>query len=180
MIAVTPCWRVPCPQSIAPLQAGRSSTRPVIEMTIPSVTDASLAPPGHHVALLFCQWAPYHLTSHGADGGVVSCDWKYEREAFAKRVFEVIEAHAPGFTASIVGFEVLAPPDLESVFGLPGGNICHTAMTYDQLLWMRPVPGYARYNTPIRGLWQGGAGCHPGGGVMGAAGYNAAQEILRH
>jgi phytoene dehydrogenase-like protein len=169
----------PNPPPPPPVQAGRASTRPVIEMTLPSVLDSTLAPPGHHVALLFCQYAPYHLTGRGAAGGVAGCDWASEREAFARRVFSVIDEHAPGFSASIVGYEVLAPPDLEAIFGLPGGNICHAAMSYDQLLWMRPVPGWARYATPIPGLWQGGAGCHPGGGVMGAPGYNAAHVMMK-
>jgi phytoene dehydrogenase-like protein len=90
-----------------------------------------------------------------------------------------VEEVAPGFTASILHREVLAPPDLEEIFGLPGGNLFHGAMTPDRLALLRPLPGWARYATPIRGLWLCGAGTHPGGGVMGACGRNAAREILR-
>ena len=148
--------------------AGRPSARPMVEMTLPSVLDDTLCPPGKHVCLLFVQYAPY--------------EWPWDapgaRQAFAAAVYEVIEAHAPGFTASIVGEDILTPLDLERVFALPRGQICHAAMALDQLVSLRPVEGLARYATPIPGLYLGGAGCHPGGGVMGAAGRNAAREIL--
>ena len=152
--------------------AGLPSSRPVIEMTLPSVLDDSLAPPGKHVCLLFVQWAPYQL--QGEEGW----DAPGAREAFAARVYQVIEAHAPGFTASIIGADILTPLDLERVFALPRGNICHASMGLDQLAMLRPGPGMARYASPIPGLWMGGAGTHPGGGVMGAAGRNAARAIL--
>lgn len=148
--------------------AGRASARPIIEMTLPSVLDDSLAPPGRHVCLLFVQYAPYEA----------GWDAPGAREAFAARVYAVIEEHAPGFTASILGADILTPPDLERVFGLPRGNIFHAAMSLDQLAWLRPFAGGARYATPVPGLYVGGAGTHPGGGVMGAAGANAARAIL--
>jgi phytoene dehydrogenase-like protein len=154
--------------------AGRMSSRPVIEMTLPTSLDPSLAPPGKHVCLLFCQYAPYDLKD--PKGGWSNPD---ARAAFARNVFKVIEEYAPGFTASIVGEpDILAPPDLERIFGLPGGNIFHAAMGLDQLLWARPVPRWARYRTPVAGLYLAGAGAHPGGGVMGAPGKNAAEVCL--
>ena len=152
--------------------AGRPSRRPVIEMTLPTVLDSTLAPPGQHVALLFVQYAPYALA------GGATWDDPAVRGAFVESVLAVIEAHAPGFRASIIGMDVLTPPDLERVFGLPGGNIFHAAMGLDQLFWLRPMAGSARYATPVRGLYLGGAGAHPGGGVMGAPGHNCAMRVL--
>ena len=105
--------------------------------------------------------------------------WPALRDAIAERACAQVEEVAPGFTASILHREVLAPPDLEQLFGLTGGNLFHGAMTPDRLALLRPLPGWARYATPIRGLWLCGAGTHPGGGVMGACGRNAAREILR-
>jgi len=157
--------------------AGVPSSRPVIEMTLPSVLDPSLAPPGCHVCLLFVQYAPYDVT---AWKGPLGWDTPGAREEFAARVFAVIEEYAPGFTASIVGKpDILTPVDLERVFGLPGGNIFQLAMPLDQLLFARPVPGWARYRTPVQGLLLAGAGAHPGGGVMGAPGRNAALVALQ-
>ena len=149
---------------------GAPSARPMVEMTLPSVLDDSIAPPGKHVCLLFVQYAPYELPGGGWDAPGA-------REAFAARVYGVIEDHAPGFTASIIGADILTPLDLERVFALPRGNICHASMTVDQIAFLRPAEGAARYATPIPGLYLGGAGTHPGGGVMGAAGRNAAREI---
>jgi phytoene dehydrogenase-like protein len=156
--------------SFAEAAAGRLPARPMIELTIPSVLDATLAPPGRHVASLFVQHVPPDWDA---------ARWDSERDAFSDRVFACIEEVAPGFAASVVHREVLAAPDLERVFGLTGGNIFHGAMTLDRLLFLRPLPGLARYRTPIEGLWLCGAGTHPGGGVMGACGRNAAREILR-
>jgi phytoene dehydrogenase-like protein len=152
--------------------AGRPSARPVIEMTLPSALDDSLAPPGKHVCLLFVQYAPYDVP-----GG---WDAPGARQAFADSVFAVIEKYAPGFTASIIGQpDILMPPDLERIFSLPGGNIFHGAMSLDQLLWLRPFAGATRYAVPsVQGLYFAGAGAHPGGGVMGAAGRNAALTCL--
>ena len=148
--------------------AGQPSTRPVVEMTIPSSLDPTLAPPGHHVASLFTQYTPYSIP-----GG-----WTAEAKAsYARSVFDVIEGYAPGFTASLLHYEVLTPPDLEAEFGLSGGNIFHTAMGLDQLFWLRPVKGWARYRAPVKGLYLCGAGMHPGGGVMGSPGKNCADIV---
>ncbi len=159
-------------RAYADAERGIPSERPVIEMTIPSSLDDSLAPHGKHVASLFVQYTPYEL----ADG---SWDEPERREAFADRVFAVVEEYAPGFTASVVGRDILTPPDLERTFGLTGGNIFHGAMGLDQLFWLRPAAGWARYRTPLRGLYLCGAGAHPGGGVLGAPGRNSARSVLR-
>jgi phytoene dehydrogenase-like protein len=149
---------------------GAPSRAPVLECTIPSAVDPSVAPAGRHVMSMFVQYAPYAL----ADG-----TWDGEKERFADRCFELFEQYAPGFRASVVAREVLSPVDLERRFGLTGGNIFQGAMTAPQLFSLRPVAGFADYRTPIRGLYLCGAAAHPGGGVMGACGYNAAREILR-
>lgn len=151
--------------------AGRPSARPVIEMTLPSSLDPTLAPPGKHVMSLFVQYTPYTL----AQG---SWDDPGTKEAFADRVFRVIEEFAPGFTASVLARDILSPLDLERIFGLTGGNIFHGAMGPDQLFWRRPAPGWSRYRTPVKNLYLCGAGAHPGGGLIGAAGRNAALAIL--
>jgi phytoene dehydrogenase-like protein len=151
-------------------RAGRPSEAPILECTIPSVVDPTVAPPGRHVMQIFVQYAPYRL----AEG-----DWDSRKEAFGDRCVDVLEAYAPGFRASVLHREVLTPLDIERRFGLTGGNIFQGAMGLSQLSFMRPVPGYADYRTPIRGLYLCGAATHPGGGVMGACGYNAAREILR-
>ncbi|XP_037660144.1 pyridine nucleotide-disulfide oxidoreductase domain-containing protein 2 [Choloepus didactylus] len=151
---------------------GLPSHRPVIELCIPSSLDPTLAPPGCHVVSLFTQYTPYALA-----GGKV---WdEQERNSYADRVFDCIEAYAPGFRGSVVGRDILTPPDLERIFGLPGGNIFHCAMGLDQLYFARPVPLYSSYRCPLRGLYLCGSGAHPGGGVMGAAGRNAAHVVFR-
>uniref|UniRef100_A0A8C6VGJ1 L-amino-acid oxidase n=1 Tax=Naja naja TaxID=35670 RepID=A0A8C6VGJ1_NAJNA len=150
---------------------GRPSRRPMIEMCIPSVLDPTLAPPGCHVISLFTQYTPYLLAGEK--------QWDpHDREDYANRVFDSVEAYAPGFKASIIGIDVLTPPDLEKIFGLPGGNIFHGAMSLDQLYFARPVPAYSSYQSPIQGLYLCGSGAHPGGGVMGAVGRNAARVAL--
>jgi len=151
-------------------RAGRPSRDPVLECTIASAVDPTVAPPGRHLMSMFVQYAPYRLAAGS---------WEEERERFAGRCFDVLEEYAPGFRRSILAYEVLAPPDLERRFGLTGGNIFQGAMTLPQLFSMRPIPGYAGYRTPIRHLYLCGAATHPGGGIMGACGYNAAREILR-
>jgi phytoene dehydrogenase-like protein len=149
---------------------GKPSHSPMIEMTIPTVYDPSLAPPGKHIMGIFLQYAPYTLRdSH----------WDELREPFAYRVFDLIEEYAPGFRSLIIDKQVLTPLDLERRFGLTGGNIFHGEMSLDQMFVLRPVAGCARYKTPIKGLYLCGSGTHPGGGVMGAPGYNAAREILK-
>jgi phytoene dehydrogenase-like protein len=151
-------------------RAGRPSEEPVLECTIPSVVDPSLAPPGRHVMQIFVQYAPYHLASDTWDG---------RREAFGDRCVEILDRYAPGFARSVLHRQVLAPPDLEARFGLTGGNIFQGAMGLSQLSFLRPIPGFGQYRTPVADLWMCGAATHPGGGVMGACGYNAAREILR-
>jgi phytoene dehydrogenase-like protein len=149
---------------------GRPSTEPVLECTIPSSVDPTVAPPGHHLMSMFVQYAPYELRVGS---------WDDEREAFADRCFDLLNEYAPNFKASVLDRQVLTPLDLERVFNLTGGNIFQGAMTPGQLFAFRPVPGYARYRTPVRGLYLCGAAAHPGGGVMGTPGLNAAREILR-
>jgi phytoene dehydrogenase-like protein len=150
---------------------GLPSERPVIEMTIPTSVDTTLAPPGHHIVGLFVQYAPYRLA-----GGR---SWDTEREHFADRCIAEIARYAPNFPASVLHRQVLAPPDLEARFGLTGGNIFQGAMPLHQLFALRPVPGWSDYRTPLRRLYLCGAATHPGGGVMGACGRNAAQAILQ-
>ena len=148
----------------------RPSRDPILECTIPSVVDPTVAPPGKHVMSMFIQYFPYKP----AEGSVAEL-----KEKFADRCFDVLNDYAPNFKRSVIDRQVLAPADLEQRFGLTGGNIMQGAMTPSSLFFMRPVPGYADYRTPIRGLYMCGAATHPGGGVMGASGYNAAREILR-
>jgi len=142
-------------------------------MTLPSAVDPTIAPEGQHVAQLFIQYTPYNLKNGKS--------WTEEstKDEFANRVFSVIDEYAPGFSKAIIGKDVLTPVDLEKIFGLTGGNIFHGSMGMDQLYWMRPVPGWSNYKTPIPKLYLCGAGTHPGGGVMGASGRNAAHKIMR-
>ena len=149
---------------------GHPSQSPLLELTVPTMYDPSLAPAGKHIMGIFIQYAPYTL-SEG--------HWDELREPFAYRVFDIIEEYAPGFRDLIIEKQVLTPLDLERRFGLTGGNIFHGEMSLDQMFVMRPVAGSARYSTPIRGLYLCGSGTHPGGGVMGAPGYNAAHQILK-
>lgn len=150
---------------------GRPSTKPVVEMCIPSVVDPSVAPPGKHFISLFVQYAPYERS----DGKV--WDDSTEKE-FAERVFAVIREYAPNWDSILDDYQILSPKGLEDRFGLTGGNIFHGEMSLDQLLFMRPVPNCSQYSTPIRGFYLCGSGSHPGGGVMGAPGYLAAKKIL--
>ena len=149
---------------------GRPSERPLLELTCPTMYDPSLAPPGRHILGCFLQYAPYTLRG---------TTWDEQREPFANRVIDLIEEYAPRFRASIDQLQVLSPLDLERRFNITGGNIFHGEMSLEQMFVMRPVAGYARYRTPVEGLYLCGSGAHPGGGVMGAPGYNAAREILR-
>ncbi len=136
---------------------------------IPSSLDPTLAPKGHHVVLLFCQYFPMNRS-------VSSDNYK---EQYAKLVFDSIEKYAPGFSNSIVGKDVLTPADLESTFELTGGNIFHGAMPLNQLFINRPVAQYSTYSTPIDNLYLAGSGAHPGGGVMGGPGRLGALEALK-
>lgn len=148
---------------------GRPSDRPILECTIPSIVDPSVAPPGKHLMSIFVQYAPYRLRC---------ATWDQLRDSFADRCVDLLNEYAPNFKASILARQVLTPLDLECIFGLTGGNIFQGAMSLKQLFCCRPVAGFADYHTPISGLYLCGAAAHPGGGVMGAAGYNAAREIL--
>jgi len=149
---------------------GRPSRSPLIEMTIPTMYDPSLAPAGRHIMGIFLQYAPYTLKG---------TDWDAQREPYTERILDVIAEYCPNIRDIVVERQTLSPLDLERRFGLTGGNIFHGEMSLDQMFVMRPLAGWARYRTPVRGLYLCGSGAHPGGGVMGAPGHNAAREILK-
>ncbi|WP_291848890.1 NAD(P)/FAD-dependent oxidoreductase [Bradyrhizobium sp.] len=146
------------------------SREPVVEILIPSTLDDSLAPEGRHVASLFCQ----HVAPELPDGR----SWDDHREEVADLMIATVDKYAPGFAASVVGRQVLSPLDLERQFGLLGGDIFHGALTLNQLFSARPMLGHADYRGPLKGLYHCGSGAHPGGGVTGAPGHNAARVIL--
>jgi phytoene dehydrogenase-like protein len=149
---------------------GRPSTEPILELTLPTSVDRTIAPQGKHILSMFVQYAPYRL----AEG-----TWDEQREAFGDRCIKVLARYAPNVPNAILHRQVLTPLDLERTFGLTGGNIFQGAMTLGQLFSLRPVAGWADHRTPLGGLYLCGAASHPGGGVMGACGRNAAREILR-
>lgn len=146
------------------------SRAPIVEMLIPSTLDDSLAPPGRHVASLFCQ----HVAPQLPDGE----SWDQHRDTVADLMIETVDRYAPGFRASVVGRLALAPSDLEERFGLVGGDLFHGRLTLDQLFSARPVLGHADYRMPVPGLYLCGSGAHPGGGVTGAPGHNAARSVV--
>jgi phytoene dehydrogenase-like protein len=146
------------------------SKQPIVEMLIPSTLDDSLAPTGQHVASLFCQ----HVAPTLPNGA----SWDAHREEVADLMIETVSAHAPNFKASVLGRQIMSPLDLERTFGLIGGDIFHGALHLDQMFSARPMLGYGNYRGPLPGLYMCGAGTHPGGGVTGAPGFNAAREIL--
>lgn len=148
---------------------GAPSREPVVELTLPTSVDTTLAPAGHHIAQLFVQYAPYRLRD---------LHWDDIAETFADRCIDAVTRYAPNFRASVLHRQVLSPLELERRFGLTGGNIFHGAMPLHQLFGFRPVPGWSDYRTPVEGLYLCGAGAHPGGGVSGAPGRNAARVIL--
>ncbi len=150
------------------------SAAPIVEMLIPSVVDDLLAPPGMHVASLFCQHVHPDLPKV-----VPGRTWDDARDEVADLMIDTVDRVAPNFRASVVGRRALTPLDLEREFGLIGGDIFHGALALDQLFSARPVLGHANYRTPLPGLYLCGAGAHPGGGVTGAPGHNAAREILK-
>lgn len=150
---------------------GIPSRKPIVEMTIPTSVDKTIAPEGHHIASLFVQYAPYKLANGQWDDALSN--------SFADQCINEIARYAPNIHDAIVHRQILSPVDLESVYGLTGGNIFQGAMPLHQLFSMRPVPGWADYRTPVEGLYICGSAAHPGGGVMGACGRNAAREILR-
>jgi phytoene dehydrogenase-like protein len=149
---------------------GEFSRRPYIDMVIPTLTDPSVAPPGKHILSCFVQYAPYKL-SRGT--------WDEQREAFGNAVIDTISEHAPNLEKIIIGKQVLTPLDIERQTGLTEGNIFQGELSLEQLFFLRPVAGWARYRTPIRKLYMCGAATHPGGGIMGASGRLAALEILK-
>ena len=147
------------------------SREPVVEMLIPSTMDESLAPEGQHVASLFCQqFAP--ALPNGES-------WADKREDAAETIIDTVTKYAPNFRASVLGTQILSPLDLEEKFGLTGGDIFHGRLSLDQLFSARPQLGYADYRMPIKGLYLCGSGAHPGGGVTGAPGHNAAREMIK-
>ena len=146
-----------------------STPAPVMEITVPTFNDPALAPPGQHVLSAIVQYAPYALKE----------GWQGGRQRFVDAALDELERFAPGLRSGIVAAELLTPADMEREFRISGGHWHHGDLAFDQFLMVRPVPGAAQYRTPLEGLFLCGAGCHPGGGVMGACGYNAAREILR-
>lgn len=148
---------------------GRPSASPVLECTIPSVVDPTVAPPGQHLMSMFVQYAPYKLREG---------HWDQLKEAFADRCFDILNEYAPNFKQSVIARQLISPLDLERTFALTGGNIFQGVMNMDRLFLFRPVPGYADYRTPIKHLYLCGSAAHPGGGVIGAAGWNAARVML--
>jgi phytoene dehydrogenase-like protein len=148
---------------------GEFSAAPVMEITVPTVNDPTLAPPGQHVLSAIVQYAPYALK----DG------WQSGRSRFMDTALDALERLAPGVRGCLVGAELLTPHDMEQEFRISGGHWHHGDLAFDQFLMVRPVPGAAQYRTPLEGLFLCGAGCHPGGGVMGIAGRNAAQQVLK-
>ena len=161
---------------------GRPSERPILEMTMATSVDPTIAPPGKHLLSIFVQYAPYRLSpaadSPPSQGGAGE-GWDDIKESFADRCIETLAEYAPNVPAAIEHRQVLSPLDLERTFGITGGNIMQGAMSAHQLYCFRPVAGWADHRTPIRGLYLCGAATHPGGGVLGACGKNAAEEILR-
>ena len=150
---------------------GNFSRHPYIDMVIPSLTDPSVAPPGKHVMSCFVQYAPYKLRA--------GLNWDDQREAFGNAVIETISEYAPNFKNIILNKQVLTPLDLEREFGLSEGNIFQGELSLEQLFFLRPVPGYAQFRTPVKNLYMCGSATHPGGGIMGAPGRLAALEILK-
>ncbi len=151
---------------------GYIAENPVIEATMPSSLDDTVAPHGRHVMSMFTQYFPYQLAP---DAGTL----EENKRRYAERCIDIMTDYAPNFRRSVLNYQVLAPADLEKTFGLTGGNIMQGVMSLSSLSSMRPLPGYADYRTPVKGLYLCGAATHPGGGVMGACGYNAAREILK-
>lgn len=157
-------------QAYLDAKAGGWSKRPIVEMLIPSTLDDSLAPPGQHVASLFCQ----HVAPVLPDGA----SWDEHREQVADVMIDLVNSHAPNFKASVLGRQIMSPLDLERTFGLIGGDIFHGALSLDQMFSARPMLGHGDYRGPLLGLYMCGSGTHPGGGVTGAPGHNAAREII--
>ena len=148
---------------------GEISRRPYMDIVIPSMLDPSMAPPGKHVMSIFVQYAPYHVNGGWSDA---------KREALGDAVIDTLAEYAPNIKSAVLHRQVVTPADIERIVGLAEGNIFQGELSLQQMFFLRPAPAWARYRTPIGGLWQCGAGTHPGGGVMGASGRNAAFELL--
>jgi phytoene dehydrogenase-like protein len=148
---------------------GEISRRPYMDIVIPSMLDPAMAPPGKHVMSIFVQYAPYHVNGGWTDA---------RREALGDAVIDTLAGYAPNIKSAILHRQVVTPADIERVVGLSEGNIFQGELSLQQMFFLRPAPAWARYRTPIEGLWQCGSGTHPGGGVMGASGRNAALAIL--
>jgi len=146
------------------------SREPFVTPVTPTFVDDSVAPPGKHIVNLFGGHAPYTLKTG---------DWATRKDELVRNVLNVIDHYAPGFSNGIIGMQALTPPDIEEKIGSPHGHIFHGELQVDQLFWARPAPHWADYRTPIKGLYQCGSSAHPGGGVGGVPGYNAAREILK-
>jgi phytoene dehydrogenase-like protein len=157
-------------QAYLDAKAGGWSKRPIVEMLIPSTLDDSLAPAGQHVASLFCQHVAPVLPNDAS--------WDTHREEVADVMIDLVNSHAPNFKAAVLGRQIMSPLDLERTFGLIGGDIFHGALSLDQLFSARPMLGHGDYRGPLKGLYMCGSGTHPGGGVTGAPGHNAAREII--
>jgi len=152
-----------------PSKYGECSEAPAIEIVVPTASDSSLAPPGQHVLSAIVQYAPY----------APRLGWDALRQPFTDRIIGTIQAYTPGLRNLIVATELLTPADIEQQFGIAGGHWHHGELAFDQFFMVRPVPGAAQYKAPVENLFLCGAGSHPGGGVMGIAGRNAARQVLR-
>lgn len=149
---------------------GECSAQPYLEVSLPTLTDPSRAPEGKHILSIHAQFAPYQL-KHG--------DWQTQRDVLSKTILDTLQAYAPDLSSLITHSHLITPLDLEQTYGLTGGNLNHGEMMLDQFFFMRPMVGYTQYNTPIENLYLCGAGTHPGGGVSGASGRNAARQVLK-
>ena len=157
-------------KAYADARQGRPSEEPVMEVTIPTSLDSTIAPEGKHLMSIFVQYAPYQLQEE---------NWDDIKESFADRCIELLGRYAPNLPGAVEHRQVLSPLDLENTFRLTGGNIFQGAMNPHQLYCFRPVAGWAAHRSPVKGLYLCGAASHPGGGVMGACGRNAAAVILQ-
>jgi phytoene dehydrogenase-like protein len=150
---------------------GEFSTAPYLDISIPTIQDTTLAPAGKHVMSVYTQFAPYQLKSG---------NWQQNRDALRDTVIQTVSQYAPDFAQKILAVQTLTPADLESTYGLTGGHPFHGELALDQIFTMRPLLGWARYATPVKHLYLCGNGTHPGNGVTGASGHNAAREIAKH
>ncbi len=166
-VSPTPDW---VQEAYEDAMRGELSKRPYIEAYMQSATDPSVAPPGYHTISMFCQYAPYHLKGREWSDSV--------KNEMADRIIATLTEFAPNFADAVLYRQVLSPVDIEQRYGMPNGNIFHGEITPDQIFSLRPTLECARYRTPIAGLYLCGSGVHPGGGVMGAPGHNAAQALL--